>query len=393
MQDGTPLVIEHRAWLETTTLCVGLARGSRDDPPGHAGAAHLFEHLIMSARGTGRALTDLVEDRGGTANASSDHEVTLYYARVANEDVPEVAAALWQAVESPQITEADLAREKSVVVQEIIAARADASDRVQDDFLADLFGPHPIGRPVAGSPEEMEGLTLGDLHTFQTLAAPRHCLIAVGGADPGAIRNALAPSVLNSPADVRHFEPREPRPAQRAADAPWPDGEFSWVVAGGHAVSAHDPDRASYTVLSALMGGSPASLLYRALRDEAGLAYTFQAWSSHYSDAGAWRVLMGVESVNGPQAVGSVERLLERLARHGPTPQEHSAALRRAVGQCQRDAEDPWQLAIDTALRTDIGRLPWSSRAERAALLQVTPDHIRSAAAQVADSFRVTVRA
>ncbi|MFD7712649.1 M16 family metallopeptidase [Streptomyces sp. NPDC059785] len=384
----------HIPWLRTTTVCVGLARGSSDDAPGQAGAAHLFEHLVMSARGSGAALTDLVEERGGTANASSGNEMTLYYARVANADAPHIAAELWRAVSRPKITEADLAREKSVVAQEIATARADGSDVVQDAFLADLFGSHPLGRPVAGSPEDIRRFGLRDAERLRDAGLPRHCIAVVGGADPDRVRAALPPEALLPKSTLRPFRPPESRPAGDASATAFPqDEDFVWVVVGGRAVPARHPGRAAYSVLASLLGASPASSLYRELRDGAGLAYTFQAWPSHYSDAGAWRVMMGVETGNAPQAVGIVEGLLHRVARKGPTAREHRVAVGQAVGQCHRDAEDPWQLAIDTVLHSGVGQHPWNPETERAALERVSPDEVRAAAAHVADSLIVTARA
>ncbi|HEX6343757.1 pitrilysin family protein [Umezawaea sp.] len=388
------LLTEHRPWLRTTTLCVALARGSRDDRPGRAGAAHLFEHLVMSARGSGTALTDLVEERGGTANATSGNELTLYCARVDNEDAPRVASALWRAVENPLITEADLAREKGVVAQEIATARADAADVVQDAFLADLFGPHPLGLPVAGDLADVERFSLADAESVRAEGLPRHRVIVVGGAEPDRVRDALPAHALVSAGTARTPGPPAPRAAADPDGTRWPrDEDFAWVAVGGRAVPAHHPDRAAYTVLGTLLGSSPASSLYRELRDEAGLAYAFQAWSSHYSDAGAWRVLMGVETANAPKAVGIVEGLLRRIARTGPTAAEHATAVRQAVGQCLRDAEDPWQLAVDIALHGDVGDHPWSPEAERDALRRVAVDGVRAAAAHVADSLTVAVRA
>jgi hypothetical protein len=100
---------------------------------------------------------------------------------------------------------------------------------------------------------------------------------------------------------------------------------------------------------------------------------------------------MGVESGNVPKAVAVVERLLHRIAETGPGAREHAIAVRQAVGQCRRDAEDPWQLTIDLALRGSLDP-SWTPESEQAALQQVTPRQVRAAAARVAETLKVTVR-
>jgi predicted Zn-dependent peptidase len=392
-KESDALLLTHKPWLKTTTICVGLARGSRDDKPGQSGAAHLFEHLIMSARGSGTAFTDLVEERGGTTNASSSAEKTLYYARVDNDDAAYVAAQLWRSMTNPQVTESDLSREKNNVVQEISAARADVSDVTQEAFLAELFGSHPLGRPVAGTLEDIAHFSLGDAQSFGAEELPSHYISVVGGIEPERIRDALPPESLVS---VRTPLPAAHPISHKSSGTMQfeiPEGEeFVWIAIGGRGVPALHPKRSAYSVLSSILGASSASTLYRQLRDEAGIAYTFEAWPSYFSDAGAWRVLMGVEQRNAMQAIGIVERLLHRIADKGPTAQEHSIAVRQCVGEAQRDAEDPWQLAVNTVLSSDIGRRPWSPERECRDLRRVTPHDIRAAAANVVDDLVVTVR-
>src|SRR6185503_11206256 len=55
--------------------------GSKDDPTGRSGFAHLFEHMMFKAT---RNLTDnqyfqLMQDVGGTINASTHADYTNYY--------------------------------------------------------------------------------------------------------------------------------------------------------------------------------------------------------------------------------------------------------------------------------------------------------------------------
>ncbi len=388
-------VRHHQPWLGTTAVCVGVDRGSRTDPDGRAGIAHLFEHLVMSARGGGASLTDVIEQRGGQSNASSGNEKTLYFARVANEDAADTLRALCEAVTKPAIEPADLERERTTVLQELAAAAADPGDVVQDAFLADLFGAHPLGRPVGGAREDIEAVRHEDILAYQarSLEADGMAVAVVGGASPEAIDAVL-------PAYAGYFD----RPARRkAAGAPaaagpadrtgWPaDEDFVWAAVGGRSVAQTDPRRHAFAVLGHLLGGSPASLLYRALRDEAGLAYTFQAWPSHYDDAGSWRVLMGVETANGPAAVGIVERLLNDLAEAGPAARDLDIARRQAVGAFVRDQEDPLERAVNEVMGALSGLDGWTAQAETAALRAVDADAVRHAAADVLASLRVTVR-
>ena len=73
--------------LKTTSFCFAVGYGSRDDPAGRGGIAHLLEHLVMSSPLVGGvSFSEYVERRGGQANAQTGMEVMLYHAQVHADD-------------------------------------------------------------------------------------------------------------------------------------------------------------------------------------------------------------------------------------------------------------------------------------------------------------------
>src|SRR5215469_4243723 len=323
--EHTPIstVVDER--LRTTSLCLSVDYGSRDDPPGQGGVAHLWEHMALSAPGlTGVSFCECVERLGGQANAETGLEQMLIYAQVHADDADDVAAALLDAVEHPTITSALLETERAVVLQELAAAEADPADVVQDAFLGTLFARHPLGRPVAGTAGEIRSLSLDDvLAAYNTWFSCRPIALVVVGP---RIPEPLAGPPAGTSASTR-IEPRAATLAGEpgASSVRWP-AEFAWTCVGGRSPARGVAGREAYTVLADLLGGSPASLLYRRLRTELGLAYHFEAWDRGYAEAGAWRVMAGVDSGNGDQAVSVITGLLKDLARTGPNPGDLAAA-------------------------------------------------------------------
>jgi predicted Zn-dependent peptidase len=348
----------------------------------------------MSARLAGRSLVDEVEEQGGQANASSGNEATLYYARVANEDVPAVLRRMWTAIDTPPIGRADLKRERAVVLQELAAAAADPGDVVQDAFLADLFPGHPLGRPVGGLAADIDRIAFENVVAYQerSSSADRVFLSVVGGADERIVRDAVPDAVL-AHRDTPPV-PVAPPPMREVSDElRWSTThDFTWVAVGGPGVARTSPDRYGFQVLSHLLGGSPASVLYRTLRDERGLAYAFQSWFSGYRDAGAWRVLAGVQTANAPEVIAVVTGLLQDVAVNGPAGKDLDVARRQAAGTLLRDREDPVQHAIDRVLALDAGQGHGTDEDELAGLAAVTGADLSRCARHVLDALTVTAR-
>jgi predicted Zn-dependent peptidase len=366
--------------LRTTSICLGVAYGSRHDPAGHGGLAHMLEHLLMSAPvGEAGPLVQYIERLGGSANAETGLERMLFYAQVAAEDADQVVELLLDGVLRPALDTVTLEAERSAVLQELAAAEADPADVVQDAFLNAIFDGHPLGRPVGGTVPEVTALDLDAVvrgHREQFLAAPM-ALAVVG---------PRLPRTLEGMATSRRHTVPPPVPVPlgpvRTGEPAWP-GTFGWVAVGGRSRGLAEPDRHRYTVLANLMGGSAHSVLYQELRVAAGLAYSFQAWDRGYTESGAWRVLIGVESGNGPKAVEIVLRELSRLAEEGPTPGHLEAALRHTRMSVILDTETPLEHARLLASRALARPTPWDVEQELSEIAAVSPSDVRSAAAEL----------
>ncbi|MFF4537267.1 M16 family metallopeptidase [Streptomyces aureus] len=388
-------VVDER--LKTTSVCLALAHGSRDDPRGRGGVAHLLEHLVMSSPlggdGPARSFSESVERRGGQANAQTGLEVMLYYAQVHADDAEDVTAALLRAVFRPVLDGHTLDRERAVVLQELAAAAADPSDVVQDAVLAGLFPGHPLGRPVGGEPGDLAAVTVEELsavHRDRFVLAPG-ALVVVGPSVPKVLAGS-AVDAAGQPAD--HSAPRVPLDPT-GPDDPLPDpgaAEFTWLCFGARSPQADAAGRAAYGVLAHLLGSSPSSLLYRTLRGEHGLSYSFHAWDRGYREAGAWRLLVGTEAANAGQVRTVVEELLTTVAEHGPAADDFDAAVRQAEMSLVLESETPLEYAKLIAERTCAQGRTWSLDSEIAGLRQVSVDDVRRAAAHVRRELRMTVR-
>ncbi|MEV6581968.1 pitrilysin family protein [Streptomyces sp. NPDC051582] len=395
-----PVVVHHDPSLRTTSLCVALGFGARHDPPGLAGAAHMLEHLLMSAPlGDGPSLSERIEDRGGDCNASTGPESLVIHAQVLTEDAADVAAWMCRALLDPQWDRADFEGERDVVLQELAAAVSDDADAVQDAFFSRLFDGHPLGSPVGGRPETVSGLTLDSLREAHALAlrtAPI-AVAAAGGLPEDALREALERGGLGLAA--RHEVP-DPRlgslggvpgpPVPQAVDQ-WPDS-FCWLLAGGRAPHAGDPRRHAYTVLAHLLGGSPASPLYARIRNQEALAYAFRSWSRNYSDSGAWRMLAGCEPDNAPRLLEAFRDVLRAVAEDGPREQDVAAAVRRATVEAVREAEAPLDRAVAVATQRILNERVWDAEQEIEALAAVTAADVARAAGELGASLIAVVR-
>ncbi|WP_328939192.1 insulinase family protein [Streptomyces tauricus] len=386
VQDVTNSAIQRTP--RTASICLTLDMGARDDPANASGLAHLLEHALMAGPVQGKhSLSEFVERAGGRTNAETGLERMLFYAQVLAEDLDEVTDLLIRAVITPEFDGDILSAERAVVARELDAAAADPADVVQDAFLASLFPRHPLGRPVGGTTDSVRDITGHAVRAHHDLMfSSRRTAIAVAG--PRAPRIDLAgPAIRAGGTAARVAAPLGP---VHHEEIHWP-AEYSWVCVGGRSAAAGSAERSRYEVLAALCGASPFSPLYRTLRNEHGLAYSFQSWHRGYTEAGAWRVLIGTDAAHGPAVVELVTTVLRELAERGPSSDDLHAAHRQVCSALVFDTEDPLEHARRLATGAVTGE-PFSTDADTALVRAVTREDISRTAQHILRDLVVTVR-
>jgi predicted Zn-dependent peptidase len=160
-----------------------------------------------------------------------------------------------------------------------------------------------------------------------------------------------------------------------------------YLVLGGRGAALAEPDAvAAQLVLSQLVGGATSSIFYRRLRSELGLCYELGSWHTSYTDAGAQRVLLGLDAAHVEQACAEAVSLLESVANGAVDDETLGCARAQARTEWLIDMEDPVLHALNFVQRLRRGTIDWtpdevSSRIDRAGM-----DGVAAAAALVLDS-------
>jgi zinc protease len=182
------LVVDHST--PTVAISVGYHVGGKDDPPGHSGFAHLFEHLMF--KGTANlppeSMDRLTEDVGGSNNAFTAYDATIYYEVVPSNYLETLIWAEADRLAALNVDEANFRTERDVVIgeygQSVLAEPYGMLDVLID---AQSYTTHPYRRGVIGTPEELNTASLEDVRRFHaTYYRPDNGVLSIAGDfDPG----------------------------------------------------------------------------------------------------------------------------------------------------------------------------------------------------------------
>ncbi len=142
--------------------------GSRDEAPGMLGSTHFLEHLLFKGTPSRTAfdIAQAFDAVGGESNALTAKEHTCYYARVLDDDTPMAVDVLADMVSNALLDPEHLEQERGVILEEIAMDQDDPTDVAFENFVEQLMGQNPLGRPIGGTPQEImqvRGMLCGNI--------------------------------------------------------------------------------------------------------------------------------------------------------------------------------------------------------------------------------------
>jgi secreted Zn-dependent insulinase-like peptidase len=169
LANGMRLFLAHDPRATTAACAVCVQVGSRADPPDVPGLAHMLEHAIFlgSDAFPGESeLREFVRLRGGSCNASTSPDTTLYYVHVPSDALSGAVERLAAALAAPRLAPASVEREVDAVEAEFVKNLADDARREMLVLRALAEPDHPLARFTSGNRASLLGFAAsgGDLH-------------------------------------------------------------------------------------------------------------------------------------------------------------------------------------------------------------------------------------
>jgi predicted Zn-dependent peptidase len=163
---------------------VWLRSGSRREPAELNGISHFIEHMVF--KGTGRRTAEdiarEVDRLGGMLDAFTAKEMVCFNTRVLGEHLPTAFDILADIVLDPKFADEDIAREQSVILEEIRMTQDNPEDLVHELFTQNFWTNHALGKPILGTPETVSSFTRPTLQKwFQQSYAPNCLVVTAAG--------------------------------------------------------------------------------------------------------------------------------------------------------------------------------------------------------------------
>ncbi|MCU1347316.1 MAG: peptidase [Acidobacteria bacterium] len=333
----------------TVAIQVWYRVGSKDDPPGRSGFAHLFEHIMFKSTKhmADEQMDRLTEDVGGANNATTRDDATQYYEIIPSNYLETLLWAEGERLGSLSVNEKNFKSERDVVKEEYrFRVLAPSYGLFYNALEKDSFVAHPYKRPGIGSIEELDAATIDDVQQFhRTYYRPDNAILVVAGDFEQKQLDTWVDKYLGSlprpSTPIPRVTVREParteakRFTEYGANVPLPAVGITWLTP-----AASDDDSYPLAVAATLLGTGDSSRLYRSLVYRDQIAQDISADNDSREDLGLFVVTATLASGHKPEeAEKSLLSELERLAQTPPGEAELEKAKNLIITNVLRRRE------------------------------------------------------
>lgn len=213
-------------------------------------------------------------------------------------------------------------------------------DVIHDIFAAQIWPDHPLGKPILGTRESVEGFSRDTVHVhFQEEYTPPRIVIAVAGNVTHDHVMELFGAGFNGFSRAAAARQTVPPKLEPSVNIVHKTLEQVHLVMGFPGLHQSAPERYALFLLNDVVGGSMSSRLFQEVRERQGLVYSIHTGVQAFADAGTMYVYAATDAPNFSKVLKSILKELRDLKKHGVTEEELTRSKNHLKGSLMLSLE------------------------------------------------------
>lgn len=277
LDNGLNVILVSRESMMSAAVLFCVKVGSSKESAKDAGIFHLIEHLVF--RGTKKRdahqIKNPIEEVGGTLNAFTSKNFTVFYTKVPAIKVTESIEILSEIVFEPLFKTEDIVKEKNIVLEEISSYEDDPINNVFENLYKNIYD-EDFARPVLGFKETVSNLNYDIIdYYYKTFYIPENVDVIIVGkfVEDDVLKQLNKIKIPNSSGLKSEINSPIIKDENVIVEKTKKDLSSSYVVRAFKASGKTSKDYYNTLILNTFLGSGMSSLLFSKLRDEEGLVY------------------------------------------------------------------------------------------------------------------------
>ncbi len=346
LSSGATLLMERVSGTRTVSTGFWIGSGSRDEADPQRGMTHFVEHMLFKGTHT-RSAGDIAReiDRvGGYLNAFTERECACFHCTLPSDSQETAIDVLSDMVFNSLLGEADIIKEKEVIISEIASAADDPEEASFDAYLKAAWPNSRLSRKITGEIADIRAMDREGLraHYLRHFVPANTVICAAGNLEPQRFRDMLEARLPEGA--LRPWRGRENRPAPgfRGGLSRLGTRTGQIILYIGFPIAGRLDRRAYYalSIMNTAFGDSMSSRLFQNIRERYGFCYTIYSFPSLFEEGGLLTICASTAPANFAELADAVLAEVESTRRDGFTRSEIKDAAAHLRGSSLMGLED-----------------------------------------------------
>jgi predicted Zn-dependent peptidase len=335
----------------TVTVLVLVEAGSKYETKKVNGISHFLEHMCFKGTVKRPKAIDIskeLDSLGSQYNAFTAQEYTGYYAKSDAKHFRKIFDVVSDIYLNSTFPEAEMEREKGVIIEEINMYEDLPNRHVQDLMMQLLYGDTPAGWNIAGEKKNILEMKRADFVNYKKQHySPEATVLVVSGAvtekqvlaEVNKIFGKISRDKKTGKLKVKEIQKKP------AVLVKFKETDQTHFVLGVRSYDLFNKKNAVLSVLGGVLGGGMSSRLFQKLREEMGVGYYVRAYNDAYTDHGFFQVSAGVDNKRIGEVIKAVLAECNKLRKEKVSEEELSKVKECLIGNMKLSLESSDDIA------------------------------------------------
>lgn len=323
LNNGLKVVVENIEHFNSVSVGLWVENGSRNENSINNGVSHFIEHMLFkgTTNRNSKEIAEDIENVGGQINAFTGKEATCYYIKTLDTHLELGLELLSDMLFNSLFNEEDIEKEKGVIIEEINMSEDSAEDVLMDLHAEAVWGKDGLSLPILGTENTVKSFNKEMIVLYlKSYYIPENCVISICGKidmkniekivekyfgnwqyDNKSITMYSTPEVLNN----NYFRRK--------------DIEQLHINLGMPGLKIGDDDLYTLILLSNMLGGGAASILFQKIREELGICYSIYLYMSSHVNNGLVNVYAGLNPKYIKEAIDVILNEVNKFSKENIT--------------------------------------------------------------------------
>jgi predicted Zn-dependent peptidase len=288
-------------------------------------------------------IKESIEGVGGLLNGFTSEELTCYLVKIPGIYLDRALNILSDMVIRPTLSEAEIKKEKAVILEEIKMYR-DLPQSYVYELLDELLWPNqPLGAPIIGTVDSLTKTDRPKIVSFKEnhYTVSNMVVSAAGDIDEERLGKGINKIFAALPKRKENlFSKVQERQDSIRVKLFHKDTEQTHMALGFKAFKRDHPLRHALGLLHVVLGANMSSRLFNEIREKRGLAYEIGTIVKRFHDTGAFLVHAGIDNSKVPDAIALILKELAKAKDALISKDEFNRAKEFYIGQLKLGLED-----------------------------------------------------